>query len=323
MIEPFEISYTENVDYTKRNKITLYIPYVEKKMFDFGDNVIKEEYTYVKGSVILEYYHEPLLATKDYTENFEESKIAKDLYRNLSFVYFSIFNKCMLWYSHIKAVKNAFNYETQIENYKKLIRNEYACPIVFEINESSLDNVQFKKYYQWLVDKAALNKIDSVNTLLYDIEKPTIKTSHNEIGKKIINSILNIAYQRFLNFLEGERRSNVNKIKVTKNNNATSLTSNYDKAKLKIIHKKLISGRYIENIQLSQFLKCLSGNEVFPHERINWKKYKSRGYYFFSKICSSFSIQRLNNSVVYKKGKFDSNDKPGNGYKEIDDLLGD
>jgi hypothetical protein len=321
MIEPFEISYTENVDYTKRNKISLYIPDIVKKMINFGENEIKEANTFVKGRVILEYYHEPLLATKDYVENFEESKIAKDLYQNLSFVYFSTFIKCMLWYSHIKAVKNAFNYEIQIENYKKLIRNEFACPIVLEINENTLDNVQFKKLYQWLVNRATLNNIDSVNMLLYDVEKPSKKIPHNEIGEKIINSIQNIVYQRFLIFLETERQRNSIKIKVARKNNSESLISNYNRHQLNVIRKELIKLKHINNISLDQFVKCLSGKDIFPHERIHWNTYKYHGYYIFSKICSSFSVKRLNTSVACNKGKFDSNNKPAGEYEELDKVI--
>jgi hypothetical protein len=321
MIEPIDFLYNEVNDYTKKKKVTLYFPNVGKKMIDYGNNVIREGTTFVKGKVVLEYNYEPLLATKDFNENFAELKIARDLYQNSSTVYFSLFNSCMQWYVQIKAVKNAFNYETQIENFKKLIRHEIACPIIFYVDANSLDNVQFKKYFQWLVNRASLNNIDSVNMLLYDLENPTLKTPYNEIGAKLINSIHNIVYQRFLNFLERERISNLNKQKISKRITTNSLTSRYDKATLKYLQKALTTGNYINKMPLGNFLKCFSGKEVFPHERIFWKKSKSESYYFFSMVSDDFTIKRLNNSVMFRKGKLDSNNKPANGYAEIDRLI--
>lgn len=323
MIEPIDVSYFENIDYTKRNKITLYEPNIIKKIIVDEHNKPKEVNSLIKGKLILEYDYEPLLTYKDYIETCEEAKIAKELYQNLSHLYFVLFNKCMMWYAQIKAVKKAFNYEIQIESFKKRIQNESACPIIFELDENTLNNVQFKKYYQWLVDRAALNKIDSVNVLLYDLEKPTLKNRYNEIGEKIINSIQNIVYQRFLNFLERERNSSLNKLKVSKTKPISSLTSKYDNIKLKNLRKKLLNGKYINNISTENFLKCFSGKQVFPHERIVWKKAKSQGYYFFSSVSDNFTIIRLNNSVVCNKGKFDSNNKPASGYAEIDTLIED
>lgn len=321
MIEPIEILYHKDIDNTKKGKVILYIPNVGKKMIDYGNNNIREEATFVKGKVALEYNYEPLLTTKDFNENFAESKIARDLYQNLSTVYFSLFNQSMQWYAQIKAVKNAFNYKTQIENFKKLIRHEIACPIIFYVDANSLDNVQFKKYFQWLVNRASLNNIDSVNMLLYDLEGLTLKTPYNEIGAKLINSIHNIVYQRFLNFLERERNSNLNKQKISKRITTNSLTSIYDKPTLKYLHKALMTGNYINKIPLDTFLKCFSGKEVFPHERIFWKKSKSESYYFFSTVSDDFTIKRLNNSVMFRKGKLDSNNKPDGGYEELDRLI--
>lgn len=321
MIEPIDFLYNEVNDYTKKKKVTLYFPNIETKLIDYGNNVMREGTTFVKGKVVLEYNYEPLLATKDFNENFAELKIARDLYQNSSTVYFSLFNSCMQWYVQIKAVKNAFNYETQIENFKKLIRHEIACPIIFYVDANSLDNVQFKKYFQWLVNRASLNNIDSVNMLLYDLESPTLKTPYNEIGAKLINSVQNIVYQRFLNFLERERVSNLNKQKISKQITTNSLTSRYDRDKLKYLHKALTTGNYIKKMPLENFLKCFSGKEVFPHERIFWTKSKSQGYYFFYAVSNNFTIIKLNNSVVCSKGKFDSNNKPDGGYEELDRLI--
>jgi len=124
-----------------------------------------------------------------------------------------------------------------------------------------------------------------------------------------------------LNFLEVESRRNSIKNKVLKKNSTESLISDKNRHQLNVIRKELIKLKYINNIPLDQFVKCLSGKEVFPQERIHWKTSKFRGYYFFSKLCSDFSIKRLNTSVVCIKGKFDSNNKPTIGYEEIDSLL--
>jgi len=317
---PYDILFSDNLDLTKKRKITLYYPFIKQQKVVDENGVESIVNRFGKGKVLLEFLYEPLLSTKEYNE-LCSNRIAIDLYSSLNNLSYSIYLRCMQWYANLKAVKNSFNYGTQIEKYRKCTQNIYSCPIIHDIDKRKLDNINFKQHFINLIRTAQKNKINSTSILLYDKENPKLKEPYNEPGETITNSVINIIYERFLVFLESESHKNRNITLRTKKSAESPLISIINKKDLKSLYNKLITGKYISNKPFDDFFKCLNGQQAMPRNRIFWKKSKYKAYYFFSKICPNFSVKALNASVVHRLGKFDSNNKPRSGYSEIDILL--
>jgi hypothetical protein len=157
--------------------------------------------------------------------------------------------------------------------------------------------------------------------LLYGKKKPEIKDPITKEGREIQNAVLNIVYERFLRFLESESRKERNTIHRKKEYQEASLLSHLSRNGLKRVFNYLLEKKMIRKMVFADFLNCLNGKQIIPRNRIYWVTSKSKGYYLFSKICPNFSMKTLNASVAVPKGRFDSNNKPSHGYKEIDNLL--
>jgi hypothetical protein len=313
----YDITYYENLDFTRKNKIKIYEP-IEKKEKSTGIVGSVPEFSFEKkGTVLFDFTFEPLFENKIFKEKYCHINLGEELYNTLSHIYFSQYLQCMHWYVGIDIVKNAFNFEQQIEKYEKLINDQEACPIVSLIRKDKLDNVLFEKQFRELLRYAALKDIHNVNELLYGKQNPRLKQPYNASGEKIVNCIINIVYQRFLFFLKTKE----SKVRIQTNDVNDTLLASLERESVDLLHQLLIRKNYISPISLSNFQRCLSGINFSPGHRIKWKQSKSKCYYLFEKICRNFSVKKLNASVKSPKGEFDSNNQPKHGYIEIDELI--
>jgi len=318
---PYELSMYENVDHTKKGKINIYNTEIENSIIEGAKGLPYTISHLAKGSLLFDFDYEPIFSPNDYKELCENYPIAKSLYYKLSHIYFSLYNHCIYWYVNMEVIKNAFNYERQIEKYKLLVKDNNSCPIIAHVDGTTLDDTQFKKYFKYLIGFAIDNKIDSPNMLLYGTEEPQKKKECSAAAKLIINSVANIVYERFLVFLNSKYHARNRRVKRIQENEVESLVTLLNKKDLQKVYQLLINNKYINQISLDSFCNCLNGEIINPKNRIRWKKSKSKGYYFFKSICNNFSIKALNASVQCDKGEFDSNNKPANGYAEIDIML--
>lgn len=317
-----EVLYNPKSDPTKKGKISLFVPKIIPGKTSDNKGKVAHVNKLAEGELLFTFHYEPIFSEKEYAK-ICTIDIAKKLYSHLSLQYYHLYMICMKWYLYIKEVKDSFNYEIQIGKYKKCVLNQNSCPIIREIKKSELDNINFKEKFTNLIRKANTTGISDINFLLYGKKKFTISNLKNEPTSDIGNVVNNIVYERFLRFLESESQKQKNKSLRKKEYPESSLLSHLNKNQLKRIFKYLVSPNknMIRKMELADFLNCLSGEQVIPRNRIYWLKSKSMGYDLFDKICSDFSIKKLNASVALPKGRFDSNNKPRHRYKEFDNLL--
>ncbi len=317
LIDPYKITFTENLDSKKKGKVAYYD--VDKIV-----DTTKKSLKYIKGELLFDHLNEHLLDDKNYKRLLKKYPITESLYNSLMHLFNNKYGSSIAWYKEILATTKSFDFVRQIEDYEKFIRKKYSCPILKEIDPNNINNVNYLAHFEYSLRLAEANNISSVNQLFYGVKKPDFKKHRpNQLAVEAYNIISNIVYFKFLNFLQSQKQSNENKKKRLKQKSGPfSLTTKWSILKLKNLHKTLVDRHYIYDTSFNSFKKCLSGLEIAPpDQRIKWGKSKSKGYYLFKNICDDFSIILLNKSVFIKGKKFDSNDNPRHGYKEIDDLI--
>ena len=169
----YDMTYYEHLDHTKKNKVKIYEPSIINVGSESGISFLK------KGNILFDFTYDPLFESKKFKETYSHIHLAIELYNSLSHVYFSQYLLCMHWYVGIGIVKNAFNFEQQIEKYEKLINDQEACPIISLIRKDKLDNVLFEKQFRELLRYAALKDIHNVNELLKGNQNPSLKEPYN------------------------------------------------------------------------------------------------------------------------------------------------
>lgn len=166
-----------------------------------------------KGLPLYEFDYEPIFEEDVYLKllnYFDKSPVLVKLYRLMSFNYFNIFSFCIEWYTQKSNVKGAFSLKELIENYESKINSDFSCPVIKYLDLSMLDNNDFYGNLDSLIRLSEWKRISSVNVLLYGKENPQIKDTPTREGKLLINSVINIAYKRFLNFLLSQEKQGKN-----------------------------------------------------------------------------------------------------------------
>jgi len=178
-------------DFTKPNKVLMYAA-SGKKVLENGVQMYEVDY-------------EPLFEENEYLKllkHFDESPLLIHLFKLMSFNYFTLYSQCICWYSGISKVNGAFNYKELMEKYESKKVDDYACPILKYLELDLIDNINFYKNINTIMRLATLKNIKSIDVLLYGIKNPKITELFTPQGKLLINSVQNIVYNRFLNFLE-------------------------------------------------------------------------------------------------------------------------
>lgn len=313
-----------------RCTIPIYLPKVEetkykelkKKFPNLSNEKSNKFYKNSKGFLLFEIEHEPLLEFEDFKRIVNDPNdypLIGNLYDHFLNTYFHLYKECMYWYMQNTAVKGVFDYEEQVMRYEALVVDKHSCPIIKEINVQHILNYNFKKEFVLLLKKSFLDKKLSVNSLLYGTDNSPIKPKYTSDAEDVMNTVINIVYRRFKNFLYSEMSLNIPKNKINYNR---SLTTYFNNRQLKLLHQFLIESEYIDKISLEKFVNCLSGRDVSPIHRIVWKKSKPKAYFLFSLISTNFQIAKLNVSVKKGVRDFDSNDRNRKSfYKDLGDIL--
>ena len=187
-------TYDDNIDFTKSGNINAYAASgfnnLEKgqKLFDFDYIPILEENVYKE---LLDYY--------------DNSIVFVELYRIISFNYFTLYADCIKWYIENSKSFDAFNLDIQIRKYELKVQDNFSCPIVRYVDLEFLDNINVFRNIKNIMSYSETKNINSINILLYgDNEIIRINKPPTVHGKLLLNSIVNIAYNRFFNFLLSE-----------------------------------------------------------------------------------------------------------------------
>jgi len=308
-------------DLKTKSNVSVYLPNVElanyenlKKEFPSLVNIKNQEfYKITNGFLLFEFTYEPLLDLKDFNSivnNPEEYQLLDPLYNSFLNIYFQLYNGCIKWYKENSMVKGVFDFEEQIERYQNVIIDDYCCPILKDLDTTRIQNINFKKAFVQLIKKSLHEKITSLKILLHGTEDFVIRDlKYTAEAKEVINTIINIVYRRFNNFLNEEKKLNSNKKTAKKSiRKSASLSCFFSHRQLKLLHKSLIEDSFINDMKIENFINCLSGKKVDPSLRIQWKKSKRQACYLFSHISTNFQISKLNATVKKSNKIFDSND---------------
>jgi hypothetical protein len=308
-------------DLKTKSNVSVYLPNVElanyenlKKEFPSLVNIKnKNFYKINNGFLLFEFTYEPLLDLKDFNlivNNPEEYQLLEPLYSSFLYIYFQLYKGCIKWYKENSMVKGAFDFEEQIELYQNvIIDDDYCCPILKDLDTTRIQNINFKKAFVQLLKKSLLEKITSLNILLHGTEDFVIRElKYTAEAKEVINTIINIVYRRFNNFLNEEQKLNSNKQTKKSIRKTGSLSCFLSPQQLKLLHRSLIEDNFINDMKIENFINCLSGKKIDPSLRIQWKKSKRQACYLFSHISTNFQISKLNATVKKSNKIFDSND---------------
>lgn len=157
-----------------------------------------------KGRFLYGFVYEPLLEEKLINQlmaDYEFDPILSELYDLLSFNYFYIYDICIKWFYENNLVRDAFDFEAQIENLKSKKDTAYSCPIVKSLDMDTLENINLIKNIKALMHPNERNNVNTVHALLYGTNKVILRQIPTVKGKTLFNSVVNIAYNRFLNYL--------------------------------------------------------------------------------------------------------------------------
>ena len=149
------IIYDDNIDYTRRQKITAYAA--------SGNENIE------KGQKLFDFDYAPILEDLDYEEllNFyDNSTLFVKLYKSVSFNYFTIYASCYKWYNENSKVPEAFVLQNQIKKYELKSIDDFCCPIIKYLDLELLDNINFFKNIKNNMSYAENKNIDSIIVLL-------------------------------------------------------------------------------------------------------------------------------------------------------------
>lgn len=161
------------------------------------------------GVKLFEFDYKPILEEKEYDNlklRYDSPEILEELYKSMSFAYFTLYTECMRWYVENTKVSGAFNLEEQLKKYQTNIVDDFCCPIVKYLDANLMSNLNFYSNLKRIFLFSEDRKINSIDILLYGSETPIIPQPPTSLGKNLINSVINIVYRRFGDFLEIESR---------------------------------------------------------------------------------------------------------------------
>ena len=239
-----------------------------------GDDYTKAEKVSVSGIEGLErfdYDYKPLLTIEKYNlllSVYENSNVLKELYSFSNQIYNSLSFSCYNWYDENNASEDVFDLETEIKKfYSKEIDNN-CCPILKEVDFNNITDVNYYSHLEDLVIKSKIENITSVQVLLYGIEHdwPVPRDfQYTQLGNLLFNSIFNIVYKRFLNFLlEQQEKLSIKKI-TTRSKYFFKLKFNFTSTDC---FKILVDNKFVcQNTKQSEFDKIFKEKNT---SKIDW-----------------------------------------------------
>jgi hypothetical protein len=314
-----------------------------------------------KGKKIFEFDYLPLLDIKYYNvllDEYENNNTLIELYKHCSYLYFHLFMEAVQWYDENNKVTGAFDFKKQLEEYESKISNDFSCPIIRYLDSSKLGNINFYKNLRNVISYSESKGISLVNELLYGTIEPNIQSKRNEMGELLINSVINITYNRFKIFLktippqqnETEQDNNevsqtkTNKLKTeTEQNNTDESQTKTNKLKTKLSEygffelakvKKLSDPNKIKLVELIstnglpysiamfdflEFLKHMRDNHFKTHNQLN---IEVATWFFASKDGRSVkgNISVLINNSTENRGKYTSHIHKEQVQKDFNNL---
>lgn len=190
-------------DHKKKSIIKAFLPYEKQK---------KRE----DGKVIFTYTYEPILSKEEYLDLldfFRGANIFKKMYAKMCQLYKDNYQQCYSWYFLNCKVKDVFNYELHLKKLKDKKKYDNGCPILVSIEKENIGNVNFYSHLKKIIQYSLQKNIDSVDELISIKQKgEKFPTEYTPLGKPLVNSVINIAYLRFVAFLENEYEKSKNQI---------------------------------------------------------------------------------------------------------------
>lgn len=198
----YDVKITNTLDYKISQNVKMY------------DAIGKNKLT--KGTLLYEYEYKPLLSEEDYNKLLSihyDSKILQKLYFKICGIYYSQYADCIKWYIGKSRIKDVFDIEREIQDLRLLKKKKLHCPVVNELIEDNLDDVDIFNWLQLAMKKVELSNIEEVEDILYENHTVKIKPPLTELGKEVYVKINNIVYKRITQFLISEQKKD--KIKTT------------------------------------------------------------------------------------------------------------
>jgi hypothetical protein len=197
----YDVKFQNSIDYKKSQNVKMY------------DAIGKNKLT--KGTFLYEYEYKPLLSEEDYNKLLSihyKSEIFQDLYLTICKIYYAQYDYCIKWYIEKSRIKDVFDIEKEIQDLKLLKIKKLSCPLVKELNEDNLDDVDIFYWLQIAMKRVEINNITNAPDILYDNHtKKMIPPFFTDLGKDVVVKINNIAYKRIIQFLLSEQKKDNNK----------------------------------------------------------------------------------------------------------------
>jgi hypothetical protein len=157
-----------------------------------------------KGTNLFEYEYVPLLLKEDYEKlllMFDHYPILIDLYAKLSFIYSTQYELCIKWFVEKSRIKDVFDFTKEIEDVKNLKIKNNCFPIINSVNAEDLDDTEIFKWIQVAIRTAQIESVENAEDIIYQKGSKNKFKPYTYEGEIAIKKIANIAYKRFLNFL--------------------------------------------------------------------------------------------------------------------------
>lgn len=198
ILKAFDSCMHDLKDYTKSKKVTIF--------FASGNKKLKQ------GDIAFEFDYEPIFEENEYLRllnYYENSTTLINIYDLMCYKYFTIYFICIKWYIEKSKVTEILNIKEVIHNYEIKTVDEFSCPILKCLDLTLLNNDNFFGNIKSIMSKVEIEDITSLDILLYGTEKFDLINLPipTKEGKLLLNSVVNIAYKRFLNFLLREEKA--------------------------------------------------------------------------------------------------------------------
>lgn len=257
---------------------------------------------------LFEFEYKPILEQNEYLilcQQFDGLPILVSLYNHLSCFYASLYMQCITWYKENVMVKEAFNFAEQIKKYELRIADPFSCEIIHLLDPSCLDNINFYNNLKVVIRLALEENISSLNILFFGKQEPILKCPYEPRFKLLENSVRNIVYYRFLEFLKQQAPlDNKDEVKLS------SITNNFDYINVNEVFdhfKILVEKKHLSEEDLINYL-----NFAFDKKQTPKRLFKLNNIQSTKKIIAIFY-------EYYKKVAA----KPHGRQKEYSALLGD
>jgi hypothetical protein len=168
----------------------------------------------VKSSLLFTYKYIPLIPEEERNKLFDiygDSKILKDILNGMDDLFNFLFRINVSHFSNriVSSVNIKKFLINELEFYRSNTSDVENYPILKHIDPNTLQNISFIKNINILMEIAERKNISDLNVMQYEDyseENFNINTPETNDFKKLKNCVVNIAWQRFEDFIEEELR---------------------------------------------------------------------------------------------------------------------